>query len=76
MKSKKKAAKKVENPKVRIPKGSMGCRYDSVANVVENLINKGFRIEDLSKTSIEPDYSDCYYPDDTPSISVVWDDID
>ena len=75
MTAKKKAAKKVEKPTIRIPKGSMCCSYDSISCVVENLMNKGFRLEDLSKTTIEKDYSDCYYESDEPSISVVWDDI-
>lgn len=75
MAAKKKAAKKVEKPKVRIPKGSMGCSYDSVSSIIENLFHKGFRLEDLSKATIELDYGDCYYPDDTPSICVEWGDI-
>ena len=67
------AAKK----KYRIPKGSMTCSYDSVAYVIENLINNyGFKLEDLSKTSIEIDYSGCYYESDTPSISVIWKNIE
>jgi hypothetical protein len=75
MPAKKKAAKKVEKPKVRIPKGSMSCKSDSVSDVIENLIYKGFRLEDLCKTSIEKDYSFCYYESDEPSICVEWEDI-
>jgi len=66
------AAKK----KVRIPKGNMSCTYDSVACVFENLLSKGFRLDDLNKTSLEFDYSGCYYPDDNPSIVVEWEDIE
>ena len=73
--AKKKPAKKVKKPKVRVPAGSMSCACDSVASLIENLLQKGFRLEDLDKTSIELDYSGCYYPDDTPSICIEWDDI-
>jgi len=75
MAAKKKTAKKVEKPKVRIPKGSMNCSSDSVSFIIENLFHKGFRLEDLNKASIELDYSGCYYPDDTPSICVEWGNI-
>lgn len=75
MPAKKKAVKKVEKPKIRIPKGSMGCYGDSVANVVENLIYKGFKVEDLNKAYLGNDYSFCYYESDTPSICVEWEDI-
>ena len=75
MAAKKKVAKKVEKPKVRIPKGSMSCGYDSVSDLIENLIDRGFRLEDLCKTSIETDYSGCYYESDTPSIHVVWENL-
>jgi hypothetical protein len=75
MQAKKKAAEKVEKPKVRIPKGSMSCGYDSIATVIECLMFKGFRLEDLSKTSIETDYSGCYYESDEPRICVEWNDI-
>jgi len=43
--------------------------------IVENLFHKGFKLEDLSKTSIELDYGDCYHPDDSPSVCVEWGDI-
>lgn len=75
MKAKKKTAKKVEKPKVRIKGGQLNCNYDSVAMVIESLIHEGFRIEDLNKTSIEIDYGDCYYEGDSPSICVIWKDI-
>lgn len=75
MKAKKKAAKQVEKQKVRIKKGSFGCSYESVSYIVEYLMSMGFRLEDLKHTSIETDYTGCYYPDDTPSIAVMWEDI-
>lgn len=75
MPAKKKATKKVEKPRVRIFAGSMSCSYDSVASIIECLMAKGFRLEDLKHTSIELDYSGCYYPDDNPSISVMWNNI-
>ena len=76
MKAKKKTAKKVQKPKVRIKKGSFGCSYESVSYIVEYLMTEGFRLEDLKHTSIETDYSGCYYPDDTPTIAVIWGDIE
>lgn len=75
MAAKKKAAKKAETPKVRIRKGSLSCNYDSVSQVIESLIHLGFRVDDLTKTSIELDYSYCYYESDRPSIYVTWNDI-
>ena len=75
MTAKKKAAKKVEKPKVRIKKGSFSCSYDSVSMVLESLIRMGFKLEDLKHTSIELSWDGCYYPDDNPSINVVWGDI-
>lgn len=77
MTAKKKPSKKVQKPKVRIPKGSTSCSYDSVSQVLENLITTyKFRLDDLSKASIELSWDGCYYPDDNPSIVIVWDDID
>jgi len=76
MPAKKKAAKKVEKTPVRIKKGSLECSYVPVSYVVERLIKDWkFTLEDLEKTSIDFDYSGCYYESDTPSISVEWDDI-
>lgn len=68
-------SKVVEKPKPRIPKGSVCCTYDSISLIIENLMFEGFRLEDLKHTSMEFDYTGCYYPDDNPSICVEWSDI-
>ena len=75
MAAKKKTAKKVKKQVIRIPKGSMGCSFDSVAYVVEKLMNMGFKLDDLDSTTITKDYSFCYYESDEPGICVEWDDI-
>ena len=68
------AKKKAGKPIVRIPKGSMNCTYESVAWLVENLLNKGFTLADLSKVRIGLDYINCLY-DEEPDTCVEWEDI-
>lgn len=65
------AAKK----KPRIPRGNLNIGYDSIASAVEQLMDYGFTLADLEKTSVELDWSGCYYESDTPSVMVEWGDI-
>lgn len=77
MMAKKKPAKKVKKQKVRVPSGFYACGYDSVATIIEVLIHKGFRMEDLEKTSIVMTEHNEYQfeGDSTQHVCVVWDDI-
>lgn len=60
---------------IKTPKGSFSCSGDSLAWVIEEAIRRGISVKDFDKVTFEHDWSGCYYPDDTPSISVEWENI-
>ena len=45
-----------------------GCSYDSLSSLLDSIKAAGYTKQDYSKFEFEPDYGNCYYEGDTPSI--------